>query len=230
MKKTTFIIIISIAATIYFNSCAPLYVPNSVNTPMLNEKGDFNAAASYGLAGLDLHTAYALNDKIGIMVNGSYMNETSDSTDNFHKHIFVEAGAGYYKTFGKFIQFETYGGYGIGRINSYQTSGGFSSFANTYVNRLFLQPSIGFKSDYFQLAFAPRTVCAFVSQENINKTGIFIEPTLLLKVGSPTIKFITQFGLSYMLNDYSTSFNYEPFIFSFGLQYSFRNMESEKKY
>lgn len=230
MKKNIIISILAGLFIIYVNSCAPLYVPNSINTPMLSEKRDYNAAASYGLAGLDLHTAYALNDKIGIMVNGSYMNETSDSTDNFHKHIFVETGAGYYKTFGKFIQFEAYGGYGIGRINSYQASGEFSSFADTYVNRLFLQPSLGFKIKYFEISLTPRTVMAFVSQNNKRETGIFVEPTILLKGGSQNIKLIAQLGLSYMINHNSNTFNYEPFIFSFGLQYSFRNMGSEKKY
>jgi hypothetical protein len=231
MKKSILISFVAGIFLIYLNSCAPLYIPNVVNAPMLSEKNDLNAAINFGLSGTDVQTAYAITDNIGIMVNGSFMNETSDTiNDNYHKHIFVEAGAGYYKTFGKFIQFETYGGYGIGRINSYQTSGEFSSFADTYVNRFFVQPAIGFKSNYFELAFAPRTICAFVSQENVSKTGLFIEPTLLLKAGSPMVKVVAQFGLSYMLNDYSNSFNYEPFLFSFGLQFSLRSRESDKKF
>jgi hypothetical protein len=230
MKKNILISTLAGIFIIYLNSCAPLYVPNVVNTPMLSEKNDFNASVNFGLSGTDIQSAYAVTDNIGIMLNGSYMNETSDSTDNFHKHIFIEAGAGYFKPLGKFGLFEAYGGYGLGKINSYQSSDVFFSYADTYVNRFFIQPSIGFKSNYFQLAFAPRTVCAFVSQENVNKTGFFIEPTLILKAGSPMIKFITQFGLSFMLNDYSNSFNYEPFLFSFGLQFSLRNRESEKKF
>lgn len=230
MKKYTLILAFAGILVIYLNSCAPLYVPNVVNTPMLSQKDDLNAAINFGFSGTDIQSAYAVTDNIGIMVNGSFMNQVSDSSINYHRHIFAEVGLGYFKPLGRFGLFEVYGGYGLGRINSYQSSAGFSSYADTYVNRFFIQPAIGFKSDYFELSFAPRTVRAFVTQGNVNKTGFFIEPTILLKAGAPMIKFITQFGLSYMINESSTSFLYQPFIFSFGLQYSLRNVASEKKF
>jgi hypothetical protein len=60
--------------------------------------------------------------------------------------------------------------------------------------------------------------------------GVFAEPALLLKAGGQQFKFITQLGLSYLLNNNNVSFNYEPFIFSFGIQYSFRKSKSERKF
>lgn len=230
MKKIIIISLATIAALIYFNSCAPLYVPNVVNAPMLSEKNDINASLHFGLSGTDVQSAFALTDHIGIMVNGSYMNQTSDSADNYHKHILIEAGVGYFERLGKYGIFETYGGYGVGRINSHQNSGDFSSFSDTYVNRIFIQPSVGFKSNYFEFAFAPRTVWAFVSQGNVRKTGFFLEPTLVLKAGSPILKLVTQFGLSFLMNSSSSSFNYQPFLFSFGLQFRLRGGGSNKKF
>ncbi len=215
---------------VVFNSCAPLYVPNVINTPGLKEKGDFNTSVHVGTSGYDLQGAYAITDNIGVMINGSYLNHTADSSDDYHKHIFVEAGAGYYKPIGKYFLFDVYGGYGIGKINSYQSVDIFESFADTYVNRVFIQPSFGFFSPYFEIAIAPRTVIALVSQPTGRQTGFFIEPTVILKTGSSNIKVTSQLGLSFMLNEYYNSFLYQPFIFSIGLQYSFRSFGSERKF
>lgn len=230
MKRIYFIIVFYLVFVILFGACAPLYVPNAVNTPMLEQKGDINAAINYGLSGSDFQAAYAVSDNIGVVFNASYMNETSDSTDNFHKHIFFEGGTGYFMPIGDYFQFETYAGYGFGRINSYQSSGVFSSYANSYVNRFFVQPAFAFKTDYFEMAFAPRTCFALISQDGITETGVFAEPVVLLKAGGRGFKFVTQLGFSYLLNYQFVTFNYEPFIFSFGLQYSFRKVKSENKF
>ena len=230
MKKIFYKFIIFSLSIVYFSACAPLYVPNVVNTPMLTEKGDLNASLHAGLSGYDAQGAYALTENIAVMLNSSFMNSTSDSSNNYHKHIFVEAGAGYFKPLGEFGLFEVYSGYGLGKINSYQATGDLMSFADTYVNRFFVQPSFGFVSPYFEAAIAPRAVMAFVSQTTGRQTGFFIEPTLVLKAGSPNLKLTSQIGLSYMLNQYETSFFYQPFIFSIGLQYSVRGGESERKY
>jgi hypothetical protein len=165
------------------------------------------------------------------MLNTSYLRSDQDSlTDDYHRHFFIEAGAGYYKPLGEYFLFDTYAGYGIGKINSFQSVDIFTSYANTYVNRIFVQPSISFICPYFEAALTPRTVMAMVSQSTGRKTGLFVEPTLVLKAGAPNFKITTQFGLSYMLNEYENSFQYQPFIFSIGLQYSLRSIESERKY
>lgn len=230
MKKTIIITIIFVLAIIILNSCAPLYVPNVVNTPMLTEEDDFNASIHLGTSGYDAQGAYAVTDNIAVMLNTSFISSTSDSTDNFHKHFFIETGAGYYKPIGNYFLFDTYAGYGIGKINSYQSADIFLSYANTYVHRFFIQPSFGFVSPYFEAALAPRTVMASVSQANVNQTGFFFEPTLVLKTGAPNFKATAQLGLSIMLNEYENSFNYQPFIFSIGLQYSFRSIDSFGKF
>ncbi len=230
MKKKLKITLIFVFTLAILNSCAPLYIPNVVNTPMLTEEEDFNASIHLGTSGYDAQGAYAITENLAVMLNSSFINSTSDSTDSYHKHFFVEAGAGYYKPIGKYFLFDTYAGYGIGRVNSYQSADIFLSYADTYVNRFFVQPSFSFVCPYFEAAIAPRTVMAFVSQSDVNQTGFFFEPTLVLKTGAPSFKATAQVGLSFMLNEYENSFNYQPFIFSIGLQYSFRSIESSGKF
>lgn len=223
MRRLTIIFVFSIVAIIYFNSCAPLYVPNVVNTPMLTEKDDVNASVHLGLSGVDVQSAYAVADNIGVMFNGSFMFDNSEQTDNYHKHVFVEMGGGYFKPLGEHGVFEMYGGYGIGKINSYHATGGLSSFSDVYINRFFIQPGIGFTSDYFEAILSPRTVVALISQEDYFQKGYFIEPTVTFKLGAEHVKFIAQIGLSFLMDD--VIFNYEPFLFSFGIQASFNGKD-----
>ncbi len=231
MKKLLKITSITVLIALIFISCAPLYIPNVVNTPMVKEKKDLNASAHIGTSGYDFQGAYAITNSIAVILNTSYLKSDKDSlTDDYHKHLFLETGIGYYKPLGKHFLFDTYCGYGIGKINSYQSVDIFTSYANTYVNRFFVQPSVSFVCPYFEAALTPRTVMAMVSQSTGRQAGFFIEPCIVLKTGLPNVKITTEFGLSYMLNQYDNSFNYQPFIFSIGLQYSLRSVESKGKF
>jgi phosphoserine phosphatase len=62
------------------NSCATAYIPNTVNTPLLTNRKEFQAAIYAGTSGFDPQLTYAVSDHIGIMLNGSFANVTSDST------------------------------------------------------------------------------------------------------------------------------------------------------
>ncbi|MEE4199006.1 MAG: hypothetical protein V2I54_15305 [Bacteroidales bacterium] len=73
-------------------SCSPEYIPNMANSPMFTERGELQATIATGTSNFDAQTAYAITDHIGIMVNGSYGNETNDTTDDYHKHAFIEGG------------------------------------------------------------------------------------------------------------------------------------------
>ncbi|MEA2105370.1 MAG: hypothetical protein U9P82_01395 [Bacteroidota bacterium] len=96
-------------------SCSPEYIPNMANSPMFSNQGELQATVATGTSNFDAQTAYAITDHIGIMVNGSYGNETNDTTDDFHKHAFIEAGLGYYEKIGENVRYEIYGGYGFGK-------------------------------------------------------------------------------------------------------------------
>ena len=132
--------------------CVTLYKPNTINSPLLKEKGDLHAAAAFGLSGSGLYniqSAYAVSDHIGIMINGMYHNSEFSSNNNSMERLnmyFGEAGGGYFSTFGKNNKglFQCYGGMGYGSTtdkieNSTQVNPEVSA---EYIN-VFIQPGIG---------------------------------------------------------------------------------------
>ncbi|HQP04776.1 MAG: hypothetical protein KBB11_11550 [Bacteroidales bacterium] len=219
--KAKIILYVVILAAVFQQSCAPCYVPNVVNSPMLTTDKQLNASVHGGTSGFDMQTAYSPAEHWGVMLNGSYMNQTADSSDDYHKHIFAEAGVGYFVNLGKFGLLDAYAGAGMGRINSLQTSGIFGSEAHVMSARVFIQPSVSFVTDYFQSSLSLRTVMVHIWQGAVSDNGYFFEPTLTIKVGVPAIKLVAQAGLSLPANSHHVSFNYEPFIVSVGLQTQF---------
>lgn len=92
-------------------------MPNVPNSPMLSKQGEFHGSAHLTFKGnVSFNSAYAISNHVGILINGSSMNNTDDKKD--FKHNLIEAGAGYFTTFGaeKNRIFEVYAG--LGRGNS----------------------------------------------------------------------------------------------------------------
>lgn len=209
--------ILLIIISVLFCSCAPVYVPNRVNVPLLSNAGEFQGSISYGLSGFDPQLALAITDNIGLMVNGSFANYTSDSTDEFHKHQFIEMGAGYYKVINNLTRFETFAGYGHGKIKAYDEFDMFEAYSDVKNNRYFIQPSIGITTKAFDGSFSSRFVLLDFYDSSHHYSKFFIEPVLTSKVGYKSIKGMLQFGLSVPLHE-KIDFNYELFIFSIGIQ------------
>jgi len=210
-----------------FSNCVPSYVPNVINTPLFSNQGELQLGIHTGISGTDPQFAYALTDKIGLMLNGSFANRTSDSSTNFHKHNFVEIGTGYYLRFSDNGRFEVFGGLGTGNLHAQFKSGIFSSSAKVTSNRLFIQPAIGAKTNIFDGSFATRFVVLNLSQGTKNLTAVYIEPAITAKAGYKYVKAVFQFGMSLPLSQSATNFYYQPFLFSIGLQ-GFIGMMAEK--
>jgi len=216
--KMKIVLFLAILTAAFYQACAPAYVPNVVNSPMIHSGKSLNASVHGGTSGVDIQSAYSPLEHWGLMMNGSFMNEKNENSDDYHQHIFVEAGSGYYLRLGKFGLIDAYGGTGIGRISSLQTSGILGSEAHDMVARAFVQPSLSFVSNYFQTSFSFRTVMVYIWQDEAHDTGYFFEPTLTIKFGLPRVKLVAQAGLSLPVNKNVVSFNYEPFLVSVGLQ------------
>jgi hypothetical protein len=205
--------------TLIASSCAPAYIPNVVNAPLLSNKGEFQAAVYTGTSGFDPQFAYAISDHVGLMLNGSFADRTSDSTDNYHKHQFIEIGSGYYTKIGTTGRFETFGGIGYGKVRVKDDNDLWLAHSDVNSIRLFIQPAIGATSEVFDGNFAMRFVFLDLYQGSDKGTGFFAEPVLTGKVGFKYVKAVLQMGIS--LRVFSSSmndFNYQPFIFSIGLQ------------
>ncbi len=212
------------------SSCSPEYIPNMVNSPMLSNQGEFQATIATGTSNFDAQTAFAITDNIGIMVNGSYGNETNDSTDDFHKHTFIEGGIGYYNKIGDKGRYEIYGGFGTGSVEGFFEDALFDSeITNANYNRFFVQPGIGMSTGIFDGSFSPRFV---LIQMNPQGTGfvsgdynVFVEPVFTSKVGFKWVKFVAQVGFSIPFGDDQVNFNYQSFIMNVGL-----NLNIGRKY
>ncbi len=212
------------------SSCAPIYVPNTVNAPLLESGGEFQGGGYIGTNGYDLQAAFSPVDHLGIMANISYDNKSDSANDNYREHFFGEAGMGYYRTITPLLRTGVYGGYGWGygaakdTYNFITTS---NVVAKGYYHRAFLQPEFGLVNDVFESGIAVRGAYIHfyefeTSAETYKNTndGLFVEPVIFARVGYKWIKFHAQTGFSYPLTEYG--FDRAPFIFNFGITYRFK--------
>jgi hypothetical protein len=221
MKKTLIRLAIyfTVSVTLVVSSCAPAYIPNVINTPLLSNKGEFQAAVYTGTSGFDPQLAYAVSDHVGLMLNGSFASRTNDSTDDYHKHQFVEIGTGYYTKIGTEGRFETFGGFGYGKVKVNDDNDLWLAHSDVNSIRLFIQPAFGLTSDFFDGSAAMRFVFLDLYQGSVKGSDFFIEPVVTCKLGFKYVKAVFQTGFS--LRTFSSSsnyFNYQPFIISIGLQ------------
>ncbi len=112
-RFSTYFFIITSAT--FLASCSSVYLPNVPNSPMLSAKNEIHASGHVSLKGnLSFNTAYAVSDHVGVLFNGSFVDQSKRKKD-FSQDL-VEVGAGYYTTFGKDNSriLEVYGGLGTG--------------------------------------------------------------------------------------------------------------------
>lgn len=192
-----------------------MYVSNAVNAPLLKERGEVKINATP----TDLQAAVAVTDHIGLMANGFYKGWKGDNQYDHHGGM-GELGIGYFKNFGNHLVFENYIGGGAGQV--YKQEQFTDRFGNPYVGkfnanagRAFIQPGIGLRSRFVDLAFTPRfsfvKYTSFSSDnypadelrknylENDRLTTplfIFAEPAVTLRLGYKFIKLQAQYGLT----------------------------------
>jgi opacity protein-like surface antigen len=215
MKKIRLYLLILVAVSL-FSSCKIMYIPNSQNVPLLEEKGDIKAEISTK----DLQVAYGITDHLGIMANGYFnKNEWSLLSGTYENKFFstrslIEGGLGYYTTLGENGRFEAYGGAGFGHVNydydlyDNDTLTNSNSFGINMM-RIFIQPAIGTQSKNVGFAFSTRI--AAVNFSGMDSTGyspteleaegldelqsnmfIFVEPAITLRVGVKYVQFQLQ--------------------------------------
>lgn len=234
----------AIILALLLSSCTAVYVPNTHNIPLLSEQGDININTSAGTNGYDFQGSYAVSDHLGVMTNISAANTTSDSTRNFHKHLFVEGGPGYYLKLSDAARFEVFGTAGYGYVSGLYGYY-FISYTEDIVEgnfyRFAIQPTIGATTDYFDGAFAVKL--AYFSTVNLKTNQDFsyygkpysppelsaflIEPTITVRGGYKFVMFNVQTGVSLPV-DATPDFRWRPFIFSVGLTYKMNFMGNKK--
>ncbi len=194
--------------------CAPMYIPNKVNTPLLSHKGESQVGGFIGSSGFDPQLSYAVTDHFGLMLNGSFQ-AGKDSTNN--KHNFLEIGGGYYRKLSERGRFEVFAGYGAGNVQASYDNGIFRAYSDANVQRFFIQPDVGLTTRVVDAALAMRFVVVNARQNQFNLTRSFLEPAITIKLGYKYIKLVYQLGVSMPLNS-NNLIEQQPVITSLGIQ------------
>lgn len=126
-------------------------MPNVPNSPMLSARGELHASGHISLKGnVNINTAFAASDHLGVLFNGSFINQKRNKKD-FRQDL-VEGGIGYFTTFGadnsRIIEFYT----GLGKGNTdrvfrnFNNDGTFTSdIQEVKFNKFFLQANYSSK-------------------------------------------------------------------------------------
>lgn len=219
-----------LASFVLLTSCAPIYIPNNVNTPLLTEAKEFTLNMSTGMDGFDCQLAYAVTDDIGLMLNGAYLSK--DGTNIHDSEVkytqqqkYIETALGWFQQpYDNFVV-ETYLGGGIGKsssTDSYLFTDDKKIYGEGNFYKLFVQSDMGFKSSFLEGGVALRGayINFYKMHHDLNLTvnkfdGLFIEPAVFLRIGGPVFKIQSQFGFTSKLSN-KKFLIYEPYILSIG--------------
>ncbi|SDG82034.1 hypothetical protein [Chitinophaga filiformis] len=171
MRNYLNLTMLACCGVVTFSACNQhIYVPNTVNEPLLKEKHEFKGSVSPS----NYQAAFALTNNIAVMANGQYVYDFLDASDNEGSDVIVdsdtrggviEGAIGYFKPLDpkKRMVFDVYAGYGRGSFktlaDAYQSST--ERVVNDYLlrthfNKYFIQPGIGLSHPVIEAAFTSR--------------------------------------------------------------------------
>ena len=183
-------------------------------------------------SGGELQVAHDVSNSFGLMINGfaaSHSAQVSswdivgpiETRTEKGSGSYVEFARGYFKTLDKSkkLVFETYGGLGFGGVNNDYGPAGHPKVNDT---KLFVQPSFGYKSIHFELAFVPKLsfVSWKVKDSSVHASDHYvsgrlgairnqshfmaIEPAFILRAGGRKVKFQTALSFLHPLSNTSS--------------------------
>lgn len=214
---------------------ATIYMPNSINTPLLKESSQFNVSAHYGVNDIELQSAFALTNHIGLMYNYAYCKDSS--SEDYVRQKVNEVGIGLFDASPKGLILEIYAGYGKANMYSYakETEWTWPIPIKTKADlvicdkmvgdyeKFFIQPTIGASRKGLSIALSGRisrikyTDYEWMNQYSYDAEGDFFEPALTVKIGDK-VKFVGQVGLSFAMNENFGDYDYR--IGSIGVEVS----------
>ncbi|MFL5763203.1 MAG: hypothetical protein ACJ77K_04615 [Bacteroidia bacterium] len=208
------LILFAAAATSLASCSTTLYVPNTVNAPLLKEKGEVKIVVN----STEIQGAVAVTNHIGVMANGYYRDYKNG--DYEHSGGLGEVGIGLFRSMAEdpFI-LECFAGAGLGNVNKSEVlMEGSSSRTRSFEahgERFFLQPEVGYSGKVFDIALSPRfTLLKYNSFNSNNYTAAelaedylengyltnrmfaFSEPAVTVRMGWKWIKLQGQYGMA----------------------------------
>lgn len=206
-------------------SCITLYKPNTLNTPLLQEKNEALVGVGLGLSGnglLNIQSAYAIGNQTALMLNGMYHTRSNDSVNSGAsgneklKMYTAELGLGYFKSLNekKSGLFQCYSGAGFGYTEDKVQGNTLKPYITANYANLFIQPGIAATNKNFDVSLDVKA--NFVQMFNVNSylytqfewwntdfvlhqdtsfNFINIEPALTFRLGDNRIKGFFQLGV-----------------------------------
>lgn len=234
--KVNFWYVLSILSILITTSCKTAYVPNTINTPLLQNAGEVRLSVDQGV---NAQAALAVTNHIGIIANSMFIPTQKNKNDNDvkvseGKGYMLEAGIGYFKAkpmdnLGSKLVMELYGGGGWGKV-TWDNIEQSKKYTNT-ATRLFFQPGIGWSSRFIEVALTPRlSALSFndptgnytvdeLKKENLPYSDspmfVFFEPAITVRGGYKWIKAQVQLGRSFKLG--KQELDYKNSIFNIGI-------------
>lgn len=221
IRSISFVYLMILSTVGLLSSCSSVYLPNVPNTPMLSAKGELHTAAHISLKGnTSFNSAYAVSNHFGLLLNGSVMNREREMKDI--RHNLLEAGAGYFTTFGADSSriFEVYSGFGAGSsdrtFRDNTSAGTISDRQEAKLQKWFLQVNYSSKEKSafklfgksYPLNYGTALRMSYVNMKDFTRNSIsqptedniFLEPvffTRLVVLPSVQLQYITgsNFGL-----------------------------------
>jgi hypothetical protein len=226
------------------NSCAMLYQPNVANVPLHQQKGDSRVSAHIGVLGANFQASYAINDYLFANLNANIFRSKEDSSADFTNHSLGGLAIGYYKPLGEdeVAVFECSAGWSYAGVEDRESSSSTPIWAKTNYHKIYIQPSIGATTNYFDGAFSMRLVALqYVNFENMITAEqfevypgmiAFVEPLITVRAGYDPIKLSLQAGYNIPLSPEhelgAQTFFFLPTI-NIGIQANFNLMKKDVK-
>lgn len=202
-----------------FSCTSPRYVygPASQNVPSLENKNDAELSVNYGSSlrlipidgeynrGLDLQSAWAPADHVGLMLN--YTNRWEKDRRNLsiivldsmlvsYNRSFIETAAGYFTSIdpSRKIQFQVFGGGAFGHSNikdeNLSDTSTYRRFHNSKVTKLFIQPAVIFKpTENFNAGLSMRFTEVLFNKISTNYNTSELDKYLLDSLASQPVFF-----------------------------------------
>lgn len=216
--------------TVLFYSCSPnFYVPNQQHVPGFTSQGQTKLSASLVLnpdndvKGGDVQLAHSITDRTAILFNvNKYYGYNKSS--QFHGFPFgsnnydlggsghaLEVGYGYFKANDSRVITEVYGFASLASFCNNTHLGDLNGNFKGKFTRLAIQPSITYKTKYFEAALSSRINHLHyykirgqyeLYDELLENTpdNFFFEPAITLRIGFNRVKLQLQYQYSYWLN------------------------------
>lgn len=214
-------------------SCAPIYIPNDVNAPLLSKEGEATLSLNYGTNGFNSQCAYAISDNIAFQLNMQNLaqdiqgeNKQSFNTKDPEQNVdYYEAAVGFLKPLNETTIMEIYAGGGFGNasaMDKYNLLTSDKIYAEGEYYKYFLQADFGIKKEFLEGGLAIRlaeihfTDLRFENYVfNGKPSSVFLESAIFLRLGGPNFKIKSQIGIASKLSK-EKFVMYESMEISFG--------------